>query len=104
MSRLDRLFLKAMKFYCENQLDGGGWALVRRVQQGSVWHPARDNLAGTEPAYGTYGGPTFNATFGRPYSSWLATSTEFLFATGLSLMFWFFNQATTFIRTLCRRS
>ncbi len=86
---LDRLSLKAMKFYCENQLDGGGWALVRRVQQGSVWHPARDNLAGTEPAYGTYGGPTFNATFGRPYSSWITASTEFLFTTGLSLMFWF---------------
>jgi hypothetical protein len=72
-----------MKFYCDNRLDGGGWALVRRVKQGSAWHPATDNLAGTEPAYGTYGGPTFDATFGRPYSSWITGSTEFLFTTGL---------------------
>jgi hypothetical protein len=73
-----------MKFYCDNVIDGGGWALVRRVKQGSVWHPATDNLAGTEAAYGTYGGPTFDATFGRPYSSWIQSSTEFLFTTGLT--------------------
>jgi hypothetical protein len=73
----------AMKFYCDGIVDGGGWALVRRVMQGSTWHPATDNLAGTEPAYGRYGGPTFNATFGRPYSSWITTSTEFLFTTGM---------------------
>ncbi len=73
-----------MKFYCENVLDGGGWALVRRVKQGDAWHPATDNLAGTEPAYGVYGGPTFDATFGRPYSTWITTNTEFLFTTGSS--------------------
>jgi hypothetical protein len=63
-------------------LDGGGWALVRRVKQGTEWHPATDNLAGTQPAYGKYGGPTFNETFGRPYASWVTGSTEFLFMTG----------------------
>jgi hypothetical protein len=72
-----------MKFYCDNLVDGGGWALVRRVKQGDVWHPATDNLAGTERAYGPYGGPTFDATFGRPYSTWLSGNTEFLFTTGL---------------------
>ncbi len=75
-------FDAAMKFYCDNLVDGGGWALVRRVKQGSLWHPATDNLAGTQPAYGPYGGPTFDATFGRQYSSWITTSTEFLFTTG----------------------
>jgi hypothetical protein len=73
----------AMKFYCDNLIDGGGWALVRRVKQGAEWHPATDNLAGTQAAYGTYGGPTFDATFGRPYSTWVTTSTEFLFTTGM---------------------
>jgi len=29
------------------------WKLVRRVQSGSTWHPADDNLAGTA-VYGTY--------------------------------------------------
>jgi hypothetical protein len=72
-----------MKFYCENKLDGGGWALVRRVRQGGVWHPATDNLGGAQPAYGNYGGPTFNETFGRPYFSWITTTTEFLFTTGI---------------------
>ncbi len=81
-----------MKFYCDNLIDGGGWALVRRVKQGAEWHPATDNLAGTHPAYGTYGGPTFDATFGRPYSTWVTTSTEFLFTTGTTspfLIAWF---------------
>jgi hypothetical protein len=72
----------AMKFYCDTLLDGGGWALVRRVKQGSEWHPATDNLAGTHAAYGRYGGPTFDETFGRPYSTWVTGSTEFLFMTG----------------------
>ncbi len=76
----------AMKFYCDNLVDGGGWVLVRRVKQGSTWHPATDNLAGTEPAYGNYGGPTFEATFGRPYSAWNASSLEFLFTTGFTFM------------------
>jgi hypothetical protein len=73
----------AFKFYCENVLDGGGWALVRRVKQGTSWHPATDHLAGTQPAYGTYGGPTFDATFGRPYSTWVSSNTEFLFTSGM---------------------
>jgi hypothetical protein len=76
-----------MKFHCNNVLDGGGWALVRRVRQGSVWHPTTDNLAGTQPAYGTYGAPTFDATFGRPYSLWVSSSTEFLFTTGLIVFY-----------------
>jgi hypothetical protein len=82
-----------MKFYCDNQLDGGGWALVRRVKQGATWHPATDHLAGTQAAYGNYGGPTFDETFGRPYSSWVTTSTEFLFTTG-------FHCGVTFFQVL----
>jgi hypothetical protein len=94
-----------MKFYCDNVLDGGGWVLVRRVRQGSVWHPTTDNLAGTEPAYGTYGGPTFDATFGRPYSSWIQSSTEFLFTTGLTAcsLLQAMPQCNAFNLTICRR-
>ena len=72
-----------MKVFCENVLDGGSWVLVRRIKQGSVWHPATDDLAGTQAAYGVYGGPTFDSTFGIVYSSWLSAETEFLFMTGL---------------------
>jgi hypothetical protein len=81
-SFLESFAWAAMKFFCDNLMDGGGWALVRRVKQGSEWHPATDNLAGTQPAYGNYGGPTFDETFGRPYSTWVTESTEFLFMTG----------------------
>ncbi len=56
--------------------------LVRRVRQGQVWHPTNDNLAGTALAYGTYGSPTLNATFGIPFSTLISPSTEFLFVTG----------------------
>jgi hypothetical protein len=71
-------------YTCESSFQGGGWVLVRRVRQGSTtWHPATDDLAGTQAAYGTYGSATSDATFGIPYSSWVSSSTEFLFATGI---------------------
>jgi hypothetical protein len=73
----------AIQHFCDNTHDGGSWLLVRRVKQGSSWHPANDNLTGTEPAYGTYGSATFDGTFGIPYSYWLQSSTEFLFMTGM---------------------
>ena len=70
-------------YTCDTSFQGGGWVLVRRVRQGSTtWHPATDDLAGTQAAYGTYGSATSDATFGIPYSSWVSSSTEFLFATG----------------------
>ena len=34
--------------YCMDDFYGGGWALVRRVQQGNTWHPATDDLNGTD--------------------------------------------------------
>jgi hypothetical protein len=71
------------KYTCENTLQGGGWLLVRRVKQGATWHPATDNLAGTE-TYGIYGSDTADSTFSIAYSSWLTTSTKFMFATGVS--------------------
>jgi hypothetical protein len=76
------VFAAAIQHFCDNTHDGGSWLLVRRVKQGSSWHPANDNLAGTAPAYGTYGSATFDGTFGIPYSFWLQSSTEFLFMTG----------------------
>ncbi len=70
-------------YTCESSFQGGGWVLVRRVKPGSAtWHPATDDLAGTQAAYGTYGSDTSDATFGIPYSSWVSSSTEFLFTTG----------------------
>lgn len=41
---------------------GGGWRLVRRVGPGSRWHPASDNLQGTEE-YGVPASPQANETF-----------------------------------------
>ncbi len=74
----------ALQYFCEDNFEGGGWALVRRVRQGSTWHPARDNLRGTE-AYGVADSSTSGATFSLPFAS-LITSDEtlVLFATGTS--------------------
>ena len=59
-------------------LDGGGWRLVRRVKQGTSWHPATDSLAGTE-RYGTYTSDyTADQTFSVPFGEF----DEFLFASG----------------------
>ena len=67
---------------CEMSIDGGGWALVRRVAQGSVWHPATDDLHGLD-VYGTYATATSPTTFSIDYSKWLSPSTQFLFMTGM---------------------
>jgi hypothetical protein len=66
---------------CESAFEGGGWALVRRVKQGSTWHPATDDLAGTD-VYGTYGTATSDSTFSIAFSAWIKQTTEFLFISG----------------------
>ena len=56
------------------------WHLVRRVKTGSAWHPATDQLQGTE----TYGdsncGSTDDCTFSVPWSG--RSFSQYLFATG----------------------
>ncbi len=74
----------ALAHYCESAFEGGSWHLVRRVKQGRSWHPVNDNLSGTSVAYGQYGGPTFDESFGIPFAEWLRNSTEMLFLTGIT--------------------
>ncbi len=50
---------------------------MRRVRQGVIWHPATDNLRGTD-VYGTAGARTADITFSLPFAS-LITSDETLF-------------------------
>ena len=58
----------------------GEWEFVRRVKSGSSWHPATDNLSGTEE-YGTYvNDPTIDSTFSKTWDN--ARVEYFLFATG----------------------
>ncbi len=74
--------LDVAQYFCENSFEGGGWALVRRVKQGSTWHPATDNLAGTD-TYGTPGTSTSDSTFSLPFASLITSDqTQFLFASG----------------------
>ncbi len=76
------LSISALQYECESKFEGGGWALVRRVKQGSTWHPATDNLAGTE-YYGTAGSSTSDSTFSLPFASLITSDqTQFLFASG----------------------
>jgi hypothetical protein len=79
---LPLLNLKAPKYYCEDSFEGGGWLLVRRVKQGSAWHPAKDDLMGTE-VYGTYGTATSDSTFSIKWKG--GPINVYLFATGVLL-------------------
>jgi hypothetical protein len=79
-----------------HDLFSGSWLLVRRVAQGSSWHPARlerfnslfedhscrDNLAGTD-VYGTYeANSTSGNTFSIVFQGLVNNSTEIMFMTG----------------------
>jgi hypothetical protein len=76
----------ASQYVCENNFEGGGWALVRRVRQGTTWHPATDNLQGID-IYGTSGSSTSDSTFSLPFA-YLITSSEtlFLLANGMGAL------------------
>ncbi len=71
--------LIAPRVYCESHFEDGGWALVRRVKHGRVWHEASDDLAGKH-AYGGYGTPTSDFSFSLPWTSF--GFSKFLFMTG----------------------
>uniref|UniRef100_A0A0G4I4H5 EGF-like domain-containing protein n=1 Tax=Chromera velia CCMP2878 TaxID=1169474 RepID=A0A0G4I4H5_9ALVE len=58
---------------------GGGWRLVRRVQSGTTWHPATDDLYGTD-VYGTPGDPDSAQTWSVRFDN--ETYDQFLFTTG----------------------
>ncbi len=67
----------------QQSFESGGWALVRRVRSGSVWHNAYDNLLGVE-SYGiTASRPTADTSFSIPFRSWVSDSTEFLISSGM---------------------
>jgi hypothetical protein len=68
---------------CNNDFEGGGWALVRRVKKGNVWFAANDNLRGTAE-YGLQNARiNDNSAFSIPYSTNLWAGTEFLFMMGM---------------------
>jgi hypothetical protein len=73
---------------CLSTLEGGGWALVRRVGQGSTWSSATDNLAGIASFGVTSSRPVDTTSLSIPFSRWLWPSTEILFATGDFFRFW----------------
>ena len=61
-----------------SNIDGGGWILVRRVKPGHRWHPARDNLTGTQ-TYGKTDSPQSPSTFSVRFDK--MNFNQFLFAT-----------------------
>jgi hypothetical protein len=67
---------------CNNDFEGGGWALVRRVKKGTVWHASKDNLRGTA-SYGMINARiNDDSSFSVPYVTNVWTGTEFLFMIG----------------------
>ena len=74
---------------CETNFQGGGWLLVRRAQ-GSAWSPSTDHLLGLD-VFGVYGTSTSASTFSIAFNSFVTSSTEFLFTTGLHLLLFSFS-------------
>jgi len=56
-----------------------GWKLVRRVGPGYKWHPATDQLTGTD-LYGTKAGPNSSSAWSIPFNT--VDYDEFMFTTG----------------------
>ena len=69
-------------FSSVDNLDGGGWKLVRHVPEGSHWHPATDHLLGSDK-YGTPSGPLSKKAWSIQFNK--ECFNQFLFATGLYL-------------------
>jgi hypothetical protein len=67
---------------CNNAFEGGGWALVRRVNKGNTWFAANDNLRGTAE-YGVQNSRiNDDSAFSILYSTNVWAGTEFLFMIG----------------------
>eukprot|EP00937_MAST-01D_sp_MAST-1D-sp2_P000029 g29.t1 len=62
-----------------HDLAGGGWTRVRHVKPGKKWHPATDQLVGTD-VYGTAGSD--ESSWSINFESAVPGYDEFLFAYG----------------------
>jgi hypothetical protein len=84
-------FAMASPPICETSFQGGGWLLVRHLNQGATeWFQATDDLYGLD-VYGDYSlGINAASAFSISYRALVNASTEFLFSTGV-LVFRFFN-------------
>ena len=76
-------FRPAFTCYHDDKDKGGGWALVRQVKKGGVWHQARDDLKGAAAYNIAETKPTADSSFSIPYNTLLMQSTEFLFVLGM---------------------
>lgn len=74
------IWINEVGWYPKIDIDGGEWTLVRHVPTGNKWHPAKDQLRGTE-AYGNQeGGPLSPWAWSINFAN--TQFNEFLFATG----------------------
>ena len=64
---------------------GSGWKLVRHVPFGKRWHPAKDQLKGTD-VYGVPSGPLSDQAWSVRFDN--LTFNQFLFMTGESFLVW----------------
>ena len=69
--------------HCGYLLDEGGWTLVRHAPGGvNTWHPATDNLVGTE-VYGDYTtGPMSRRPWSIDFELAVPVFDEYLFSSG----------------------
>ena len=69
--------------HCGYYLDNGGWSLVRHAPGGyDKWHPATDNLAGTDVYGNPANGPMSREAWSIVFDVAVSGYDEFLFSSG----------------------
>ena len=69
--------------HCGYHINNGGWTLVRHAPGGfTKWHPATDNLAGTDEYGDPSTGPMSRLAWSIPFETAVMGYDEFLFTTG----------------------
>lgn len=86
---------------CEN-IDGGGWVLVRRVKASdNKWHPIDDDLNGVTN-YGTYSNDAqADSTWSIGFSDAVSDYDQFLFSTG-NCQYWLVTEVDQATEKGCR--
>ena len=82
---------------CGYTIDNGGWTLVRHAPggtgSGNIWHPATDNLAGTDVYGDSSTGPMSRSAWSIPFDTAVQGYDEILLSSGDCIV-WLITKKT----------
>ena len=83
MTKITKCTLSPVCHHCGYDINNGGWTLVRHAPGGfTKWHPATDNLAGTDEYGDPSTGPMSRSPWSIPFETAVNGYDELLFASG----------------------